>query len=112
MQYKVQRKILRQKEESTKYKDIRSKCMNGNYVHVKVIIQRCMSMLEWQTTTTDAEVTNGRQLHNLITITTTMNKAQRTMNDFEDVICHASLLRLWWSSAIPTCSYIFEFGHL
>jgi hypothetical protein len=26
-----------------------------------------MSMLEWPTTTTDAEVTHGRQLHNLIT---------------------------------------------
>jgi hypothetical protein len=44
-----------------------------------------MSMLEWPTTTTDAEVTKGRQLHNLITITTTMNKTQRTMNDFEAV---------------------------
>ena len=48
----------------------------------KVKVHRCMSMLEWQTTTTDTEVTIGRQLHNMITITSTKNEVQRTMKDF------------------------------
>ena len=33
-----------------------------------------MSMLEWPTTTTDAEVTYGRQLNKMITISSTKNK--------------------------------------
>ena len=49
---------------------------------LKVKVQRCMSMLEWWRTTTDTEVTNGRQLHNMITITSTKNEVQRTMKDF------------------------------
>ena len=51
-------------------------------MHLKVKVQRCMSMLEWRTTTIDTEVTNGRQLHNMITITSTKNEVQRTMKDF------------------------------
>ena len=57
-------------------------CMQRNFVLLKVKVLRCMSMLEWRTTTTDTEVTIGRQLHNMITITSTKNKVQRTMKDF------------------------------
>ena len=38
---------------------------------MNIKVQRFMSMLEWQTTTTDAEVTKGRLLH--------ITKEQRTM---------------------------------
>ena len=38
---------------------------------MNIKVQRCMSMLEWQTTTTDAEVTKGKLLH--------ITKEQRTM---------------------------------
>ena len=51
-------------------------------MHVKVKLQICMSMLEWRTTTTDTEVTKGRQLYKMITTTSTKNKEQRTMKDF------------------------------
>jgi hypothetical protein len=53
--------------------------MNGNCLCICYKLQRRMSMLEWRTTTRDDKVTNGRQLHNHIIITTTQNSSQRTM---------------------------------
>ena len=46
---------------------------------MNIKVQRRMSMLEWRTTTTDAEVTNGRQLHKDDHYLT--KEEQRTKND-------------------------------
>ena len=64
-----------------------------------------MRMLEWRTTTTDAGVTNGRQLHNLITTSSPKNKDKGKSTliiiHFEDVFsftCHKSTTKMKTSS--------------